>query len=154
MTNIHLFTLLTFIAVLQSYPDTNMKQPATPQSANGLWGLSSHEDIDGLKGDHPTSLQNFIYEDECLTFRIVNIGGLQPLDADPFYKLESRWESNELHYRAPSGRWQPFAIFEDGQFIMQGHGRQYHFVKIEPAEIAEWNHGLIDEKRKPHVYTE
>jgi hypothetical protein len=124
------------------------------KQAEGIWGIDFQTEVKGTLGLHPTSADNFIYKDRHLTMRVLDISGMPDPKADGFLKLDTRWEGNALSYRAPSGKWESFAIFSEGIFTMHARDRIYTFKKIEPSEVAEWNQGLLREGRAAFKYAD
>jgi hypothetical protein len=66
--------------------------------------------------------------------------------------LDTKWKGHELFYRAPGGKWQPFAYWEDETFKMKGANRIYSFKRIEATEIPEWNAGIVRDDRANFEY--
>ena len=71
---------------------------------------------------------------------------------DDIYRLESRWQGDELQYRPPFGRWTRLAVFRNGRYETPDDSGPWIYEPVADGAKDDDDRKLDDE-RPPHDYS-
>ena len=118
----------------------------------GYWGFVEKISAPGTLGRHSGSVINFRFDGEFITLRLVSISPDMDDPGDGFFKLRTRWNGESLSCLLPNGAWEELAFYENGEFSMWFTDEKHRYVKIESAEVKDWNQDLLIEDRELYAY--
>ena len=123
-------------------------------SKNGIWQYAEEIQLDATSDNAGlTDTYTFVYDDDSLILKLPSVSTSINKASDDVYRLVVKWENNNLFFFPPFGvKWELFASWEDGRFLMKGNNKIKIFKKISINEIAAWNKELLKPERKMWEY--
>jgi hypothetical protein len=70
---------------------------------------------------------------------------------DDIYRLDSRWQGNELQYRPPFGTWTRLAVFQTDHYMLPDDDKPWVFERVSDA-MKDADDRMLDADRPPHDY--
>lgn len=123
------------------------------QEDHSVWQFEKEEEANVKTTRSLSGVYTFVYGNGSLIINLPSVSLAVDMPEDDIYRIKSRWKGHELYIFPPLGdKWELFAVWEDGRFVMYGNGKKKTFKKIKAEEIAPWQRNLLKPGREMWNY--
>ena len=120
---------------------------------NAIWQKVREEDTDRESADALPGINLFVVADNSVTLQLPSDVLVIGHPADDVYRLQAKWDGSNMFVFLPFGtKWELFASWEDGRFVMFGNRKKSLFKKIARSELAKWQDDLLMRDREMWRY--
>jgi hypothetical protein len=111
-----------------------------PPGPEGIWQLAETRGRPGVMA--------FRFDGQTVTLFLINTGDFPGRPPDGCYRLQARWQGEDLSIRLPTGAWQHLVSFVEGRFIgkTEAAGRAAAYRKVRPTGLAENERALVEDR--------
>jgi hypothetical protein len=116
--------------------------PPTPGPAVEFWQLAE------TRGEAFPSTEAFRFDGQTVTLFLWSRHPFSGRPPDDCYRLQARWQGNELDILHPGGTWGAFMTFEHGRFIdrRDSWGAVFVYKKVRPTDLDKLARPLLDDR--------